>query len=335
MDGMFVECSSFNQPLNSWNVSGVTSMDGMFFGSSNFNQDLSGWNVSNVRNMTSMFYGCSSFNQPLNSWNVSNVTSTNSMFYGCSNFNQPLNLWNISNVTDANNMLSNTGLSLSNYNATLNGWAFNGHAPNNLTIGVDGLIYGPDGSGAHNLLTTTYNWVFEGDQYNGPPICYNKGTMILCEDGYRPIENLKPGTLVETYKHGLVPLKMTGKGKIINNPSNPFECMYCLPDTEFGDLIVTGGHGVLKPTLTKAEVNADKWWFIKNKRYSRIENMYLQRVAFNPEFIKLNDNSEYTIYHIVLEGPSYKRYGVWANGILSESTFEFDLIKNLNEIKEK
>ena len=48
---MFYQASDFNQPLNEWDVSNVTTMLGMFYGASTFNQDLSGWNVSNVTDM--------------------------------------------------------------------------------------------------------------------------------------------------------------------------------------------------------------------------------------------------------------------------------------------
>jgi len=66
--------SSFNQPLNDWNVSNVRDMHRMFVNATSFNQPLntSGnkWNVSNVRDMGEMFWNATSFNQPLNHWNV-------------------------------------------------------------------------------------------------------------------------------------------------------------------------------------------------------------------------------------------------------------------------
>ena len=40
MEGMFFEATSFNQPLNKWNVSKVTSMSGMFYDAESFNQPL-------------------------------------------------------------------------------------------------------------------------------------------------------------------------------------------------------------------------------------------------------------------------------------------------------
>ena len=62
---MFGGATSFNQPLNNWNVSNVTLMYCMFNGASSFNQALDKWNVSNVTNMRWMFRNATSFNQPL------------------------------------------------------------------------------------------------------------------------------------------------------------------------------------------------------------------------------------------------------------------------------
>ena len=68
---MFNNASSFNQPLNNWNTSHVTTMRGMFQGASLFNQPLNNWNTSNVKNMDVMFWDAVLFNQPLNNWNTS------------------------------------------------------------------------------------------------------------------------------------------------------------------------------------------------------------------------------------------------------------------------
>ena len=63
MIDMFNTASAFNQPLNSWNVSLVTTMTYMFYNAGVFNQPLNSWNVSNVLYMTGMFYGANNFNQ--------------------------------------------------------------------------------------------------------------------------------------------------------------------------------------------------------------------------------------------------------------------------------
>lgn len=54
--------------------SNITSLRGMFDGATSFNQPLDDWDVSNVTNMNGMFYGATAFNQDLSQWCVSNIT---------------------------------------------------------------------------------------------------------------------------------------------------------------------------------------------------------------------------------------------------------------------
>ena len=55
-----------------------------------FNQPLNDWNVSKVSSITLMFCDAISFNQPLNKWDVKN-TEMSGLFKGASNFNSLLN----------------------------------------------------------------------------------------------------------------------------------------------------------------------------------------------------------------------------------------------------
>jgi hypothetical protein len=180
-----------------------------------------------------------------------------------------------------------------------------------------------------------YGWTIVGDTYAEPPICYASGTKILCIENetevYKLIETLKEGDIVKTYLHGNLPIECIKNNKMVNNPNEWPSCMYRLKSSnpEFEDLVVTGGHGILKQILSKEEINADLKWFVKNKKYSIIDKLYVQRAAFNPDFTKITDTSEYTYYHISLKSDNNKRYGIWANGVLSESTFKKDIL-NLN-----
>ena len=56
MSHMFSGAESFNQPLNSWNVSSVTDMSYMFYFIESFDQSLESWDVGNVKNMEEMFF---------------------------------------------------------------------------------------------------------------------------------------------------------------------------------------------------------------------------------------------------------------------------------------
>jgi surface protein len=114
----FRDASSFNQPLNSWDVSNVTNMELTFTNASSFNQNINSWDVSNVANMERMFNGASSFNQPLESWDVSNMTSMYAMFARATSFNQPLNNWDVGQMTNMYQIFSGA----SAFNQSLDSW---------------------------------------------------------------------------------------------------------------------------------------------------------------------------------------------------------------------
>ncbi|GGG03874.1 hypothetical protein GCM10011344_00270 [Dokdonia pacifica] len=147
MRDMFAYARNFNQPLNHWNVSEVTSMSSMFNGATIFNQDLT-WNVSKVTDMSGMFFSARDFNGDITEWNTSSLDFMFSMFWGATNFNQDIGNWDVSsarymsytfrlassfdqnlgnwditNVRNIGSMFSGAGLSTTNYDLTLIGWA--------------------------------------------------------------------------------------------------------------------------------------------------------------------------------------------------------------------
>ena len=120
MNQTFVYASSFDQPLDQWDTGSVTNMFQML-GRTPFNQPLNDWDVSNVQVFSVMFAGNSSFNQPLDQWDTSSATNMRWMFYGRSGirnvFNQDISSWDTSNVTDMRLMFLN-----SDFNQPLNDW---------------------------------------------------------------------------------------------------------------------------------------------------------------------------------------------------------------------
>ena len=90
---LFAKAESFNQPLNSWNVSTVEDASFMFQSAGVFNQDLSTWDVSRMTSARYMFASTLDFNIDLSSWDVSNVQDFTGMFKGATGFNQDLCRW--------------------------------------------------------------------------------------------------------------------------------------------------------------------------------------------------------------------------------------------------
>jgi len=185
MSRMFESCQNFNGNIGTWNTSNVTNMARMFAGAFNFNGDISAWNTANVTDMSEMFlttafnqdisgwdianvtdisrmFAFSPFNQNISGWNTMNVTNMSEIFLNATTFNQNLATWNVGAVTNATDMLSNSGLSLANYDATLIGWAGQ-TVQAGVNLGATGLQYCAGAAARTTLTNTPNNWVITGD----------------------------------------------------------------------------------------------------------------------------------------------------------------------------
>lgn len=124
--GLFIDASTFNQDISSWNVSNVTYMVLMFAGATSFNQDISDWDVGNVVNTSNMFDGATAFNNgsstndeahPLD-WNTESVVVMSGMFANTPNFNQYIGGWNVTSATTMLGMFLEASL----FNQDIGGW---------------------------------------------------------------------------------------------------------------------------------------------------------------------------------------------------------------------
>jgi hypothetical protein len=157
--------------------------------------------------------------------------------------------------------------------------------------------------------------------------CFNEGTKILSlnknlEEEYIPIEKLRKGDLVKSYKHGYRKIDLIGKNSMINDPNTWNVCMYKMEKTETNglleDVIITGGHSILVDDLGSYKTENDQLF---NGIPQKIDDKYLLLAAVSLEFVKLENTNLYTYYHFTLEnnGNDDDRFGVWANGILTET----------------
>lgn len=161
--------------------------------------------------------------------------------------------------------------------------------------------------------------------FNSTP-CFNEGTKIISlnknlQEMYIPIENLRKGDLVKSYKHGYRKIDLICNNQMTNNPEKWNECMYKMEKTEenglIEDLIVTGGHSILVDDLGIFKEENDKIFGSTIK----IDDKYLLLSAISKDFTKLVNTNLYNYYHFTLEnnGNDDERFGVWANGILTET----------------
>lgn len=144
-------------------LSNAISMLEIFSGATSVNGGLENWDVSTIESMFGAFDGATSFNGNISGWDVSAATDMIRMFAGAAAFNRDIGGWNISSVTTMESMLSNSGLSTENYDATLIGWAAQ-TVNNEVDLGSDGLTY-CDGADARDVLTGAPNsWTITGDE---------------------------------------------------------------------------------------------------------------------------------------------------------------------------
>jgi len=186
----FYECSSFNKPLNNWNVGIATNMNGIFFDATSFDQDLNSWDTSNVIYMHYAFYNCSQFNGDIYSWDTSTVINMSFMFYNCDLFDQSLAAWNIESVTNFTNFMQNaSGLSTTNYDATLIAWQAGGH-DNDISINFGGSQFTESAYAARFSLIEDDGWtIVDGGIFDPTPAQYISILTTRVEAAGGTIEN--------------------------------------------------------------------------------------------------------------------------------------------------
>jgi len=330
MSYMFMFVYGFNNDISSWNVSNVTNMSSMFQNASSFNQDISGWNVSNVTNMLSMFNNATSFNQPIGNWNVSNVTNMSNMFRDASSFNQDISSWNVSNVTSMKDIIDGaTAFSpdewITNLDKLLNAWStLDVHS--RIVIDAPQAIYNQNGQAGYDALVAK-GWSIDATYlYHFP--CFLEGSKILCsidgQETYVPIETIRKGTLVKTRLNGYVPVDMIGHSKMYNpgHSLNSKNRLYRLSPNQYPelteDLVLTGCHSILVDELTEEQREKSIAYtgdiYITDDKYRLI-------ACLDPRAHPYASEGIHNIWHLALENENYYwNYGIYANGLLVETT---------------
>ncbi|NAS12892.1 BspA family leucine-rich repeat surface protein [Poritiphilus flavus] len=143
MEDAFLGCTNLEVKTDDApNLGSLTSMADMFNGCTSLTGSMgfSIWNTASVTDMAGMFSGATSFNGDIGEWDTSSVTDMSSTFNGASAFDQDLGNWDMGQLTSGVTMLNNSGLSISNWDATLIGWQDQGFS-NTVTIGASGLEY--------------------------------------------------------------------------------------------------------------------------------------------------------------------------------------------------
>jgi hypothetical protein len=230
--------------------------------------------------------------------------------------NEPFNL----TILDEYNLIDSSR----KYILLMNGVEFTNYTidePNIITF--HGVVSYISGTVSFAMYETPDNPYIDAIRVN--PICYVRGSQILCRDTVRDIyikiENIKPGMLVKTYPTGYKRVMVIQKNFIQNTVDRVENKIYRLSRSKnknlFQDLYVTGLHSILVPSLTQDQ---EKKTISSWGNTIKICNLYRLMAHLSPEFEDVKDEEIYEIYHLVLENNNEQANdGIWANGILSES----------------
>ena len=338
MSSMFAQTdgiNSFNRNIGGWNVRKVTNFSSMFSNATAFNNGGSSmpWTAGGgigdgvtgvVITMANMFNTATAFNADISAWSTSKVLTMTGMFAGATIFNRDISEWSVAGVTSFDFMFS----SASAFAARIYYWTVGSSTYTNMILNATAFqaTYGP-GSGTQNYTYPTLTAAFFG--VGRPPAnpCFMKGTQILCfrgeEEVYRPVQDLRKGDLVKTYRNGYLPIHMIGTSSLSNPghevriPNRLYKCSKELYPDLFEDLYITGCHSILVPALTN-----DQWENTK----AMLGNVYITDNHFRLMACVDEKSQPYKrdamidIYHIALENDDYyMNYGVYANGLLVET----------------
>ena len=199
-----------------------------------------------------------------------------------------------------------------------------------LFIAVDTYYYGAIVTATNEIGSTASSTTsnFTGSLYTAGAICFKEDTKILCKinniEQYIPIQALRNGDLVKTSLNGFKSIYMIGWKEInhiISEKRTPNQLYVCskanFPEaTE--DLIVTGAHSILVGALTDTQreeiVEVLGKIYITGDKY-RLPACVDERTTIYEKEGLCN------IYHFALENDNYyMNYGIYANGILVETS---------------
>lgn len=160
-------------------------------------------------------------------------------------------------------------------------------------------------------------------------LCYNQEKQI---EEYKLINQLQKNDYVRIYPSGYLPIKHIGykRNYHCHRHSKWNNSFYEVPSTTHHNLVISGYHSILVDEEIPDEM----------KEYYNKYGIYYPDICDKKLYvIGLTNNLEKypkyhlhvsSYYHFVLDNPDgdqYIHYGIWANGILSESQNEHDFLK--------
>jgi hypothetical protein len=156
-------------------------------------------------------------------------------------------------------------------------------------------------------------------------LCFKEGTKILTDTGYKLIQDLKTGDLVKTLGSGFKKIEYIGHAKMYHNVNEirSKNKLYQCSTTEYPelieDLVITGCHSILIDNYVSHNL-IEQIKDILGGVYLTEDKLRLPACVDDRTKI-FEEEGVHTIWHFSLENDDYyTNYGVYANGLLVETT---------------
>jgi len=202
--------------------------------------------------------------------------------------------------------------------------------PVNGSLATSTQIAHIDGTSVYKFIVTSVYGTYNSTQAQSNNLvphyiahCFNKGTQILTDTGYRNIESLKKGDLVKTHQNGFRPITYIHKSIIDYKEINPdsskiYKCSKENYPELFEDLLLTGWHSILVDELTQEQT--EKTIQSGNKVY-KVEDKWGLLSSLDKRSIPHDKYGVYELYHVAVSKLRKNKYGIYANGLLTEAYF--------------
>jgi hypothetical protein len=162
-------------------------------------------------------------------------------------------------------------------------------------------------------------------------ICFKEDTEILClidnEEKYVKIQEMKPNMLVKTYNEGYVAVDTIGWFNLVNkinderNPNGLYELTKEKYPELTDNLVLTGRHCILVDDLKDKSLNTYKF-----SRHAKLQNKHKLPCVANENAIPFKEEGLFKIWSFCLQSEDKtKSFGIYANGLLVESTNKRDI----------
>ena len=190
-----------------------------------------------------------------------------------------------------------------------------------------------------NLVTTNgvYNSLIM-KVFTPPALaCFKEDSLILTNNGYVSIQDLRKGDLIKTRNHDFLAIDSIGYREVHHHAIDErikdqlYKCSKDEYPQLIEELILTGCHSILVNDFSSPEERES----VKkmNCGLFRTENAFRLPACLDNRASVYDIKGKYKVYHLALENDNnYSNYGIYANGLLVETSSKRCLNEKFNMV---